>query len=91
MDVREPLLLSEGVCWQLGIIVYHPNVLRPAELSKGPGVGEVVKNRNNSGAREENSGVKTQNNSGATEKIILQSQVKLDKAGEENHRPTVTS
>ena len=26
MDAREPLLLSEGVCHQLGIISYHPNV-----------------------------------------------------------------
>ena len=24
MDAREPLLLSEGVCRQLGIIAYHP-------------------------------------------------------------------
>ena len=26
MDAREPLLLSEGVCHQLGIIKYHPSV-----------------------------------------------------------------
>ena len=26
MDAHEPLLLSEGVCYQLGIISYHPNV-----------------------------------------------------------------
>ena len=26
MDARDPLLLSEGVCHQLGIISYHPNV-----------------------------------------------------------------
>ena len=48
MDAREPLLLSERVCRQLGIIAYHPNVLTPAERTKGPGVGEVVENRNNS-------------------------------------------
>ena len=46
MDAREPLLLSEGVCRQLGIIAYHPNVLTPAERTKGPGVGEVVENQN---------------------------------------------
>ena len=26
MDAHEQLLLSEGVCWQLGIISYHPEV-----------------------------------------------------------------
>ena len=25
-DAAEPLLLPEGVCWQLGIITYHPDV-----------------------------------------------------------------
>ena len=29
VDVQEPLLLSEGVCRQLGIIAYHPDVLAP--------------------------------------------------------------
>ena len=27
MDAKEPLLLSEGVCRQLGIIQYHPSVV----------------------------------------------------------------
>lgn len=27
MDAREPLLLSEGVCRQLGIIQYHPDIV----------------------------------------------------------------
>ena len=26
MDAREPLLLYEAVCYQLGITLYHPNV-----------------------------------------------------------------
>ena len=26
MDARDPLLLSEGVCHQLGIIKYHPSI-----------------------------------------------------------------
>lgn len=26
MDASEPLLLSEGVCRQLGIVTYHPEV-----------------------------------------------------------------
>ena len=26
MDASEPLLLSEGVCHQLGIVTYHPEV-----------------------------------------------------------------
>ena len=26
MDTLEPLLLSEGVCHQLGIVTYHPEV-----------------------------------------------------------------
>ena len=29
MDARDPLLLSEGVCHQLGIISYHPSVCPP--------------------------------------------------------------
>ena len=29
MDARDPLLLSEGVCHQLGIISYHPSVYPP--------------------------------------------------------------
>ena len=62
MDAREPLLLSEGICRQLGIIAYHPNVLTPAERTKGPWVGEVVENHNNSGGQEENTAVKTQVN-----------------------------
>ena len=55
MDAREPLLLSEGVCRQLGIIAYHPNVLTPTERTKGPGVSEVAKNRNNSDVKSQNS------------------------------------
>ena len=26
MDPPKDLLLSEGVCWQLGILTYHPKV-----------------------------------------------------------------
>lgn len=33
MDAREPLLLSEGVCRQLGIVSYHQDV-EPREPSK---------------------------------------------------------
>ena len=36
MDAREPLLLSEGVCRQLGIISYHPDLLTHAERNKVP-------------------------------------------------------
>ena len=32
MDARDPLLLSEGVCHQLGIISYHPSVCPPPLL-----------------------------------------------------------
>ena len=65
--------------------MYHPNVLTPAEPTKGPGVGEVVKNQNNSdGERGENPGVKTQNSSGAREENpAVKTQVNHDEAGEE--------
>ena len=43
MDAHEPLLLSEGICRQMGIITYHPEVksrkaehVDPAELEPGP-------------------------------------------------------
>ncbi|MCG8624500.1 MAG: hypothetical protein MJE68_21215 [Proteobacteria bacterium] len=46
MDAHEPLLLSEGVCRQMGIISYHPEVQpRKSSISDLPGpVGEVQKN-----------------------------------------------
>ena len=34
MDAPEPLLLSEGVCRQLGIMVHHPE-LKPRGKSSG--------------------------------------------------------
>jgi len=33
MDARDPLLLSEGACHQLGIIMYHPDVGAPSPQS----------------------------------------------------------
>ena len=37
MDAHDPLLLSEGVCHQLGIITYHPSVAHPpATQSSSP-------------------------------------------------------
>ena len=36
MDAKEQLLLSEGVCRQLGIITYHPDV-KPRAKSSGGG------------------------------------------------------
>ena len=45
MDARDPLLLSEGVCRQLGIITYHPLVYAGREKTKeqenSPGVPMV--------------------------------------------------
>lgn len=37
MDAPEPLLLSEGVCRQLGIVEYHPEVKagKDGTLSQG--------------------------------------------------------
>lgn len=37
MDAHDQLLLSEGVCRQLGVISYHPNV----EMSKGKPLGRA--------------------------------------------------
>ena len=34
MNAKEQLLLSEGVCRQLGILSYHPNV-KPRKVTKG--------------------------------------------------------
>ena len=46
MDAHEPLLLSEGVCRQMGIISYYPEVQpRKSSISDSPGpVPEVQKN-----------------------------------------------
>jgi len=30
MDAHDDLLLSEGVCWHLGIVTYHPSILNQA-------------------------------------------------------------
>ena len=38
MDAYDQLLLSEGVCSQLGIVQYHPAVQPWAERRRGPGV-----------------------------------------------------
>ena len=36
MDATTPLLLSEGVCRQLGIIAYHPDVLKLVKGNRPP-------------------------------------------------------
>ena len=36
LDAPEQLLLSEGVCRQLGIIDFHPEVKQSPELAKDP-------------------------------------------------------
>ena len=42
MNARDALLLSEGVCHQLGIIKYHPLVCEDKEKSKGQLKSPVV-------------------------------------------------
>ena len=43
LDAHDPLLLSEGVCRQLGIITYHPDVVILEKDKKKSGeVEEVV-------------------------------------------------
>ena len=38
MDEQDPLLLSEGVCRQLGILTYHPDVLHQGHNAVKPTV-----------------------------------------------------
>jgi hypothetical protein len=45
MDAHEPLLLSEGVCRQMGIISYHPEV-QPRKLSISDPRGPVPEEQN---------------------------------------------
>ena len=40
MDANEQLLMSEGVCWQLGILSYHPKV---EKVKRYGGEGEGAK------------------------------------------------
>ena len=41
VDAQEPLLLSEGVCRQLGIIAYHPDVLAPTVQDNPPSTASL--------------------------------------------------
>ena len=41
MDAVEPLLLSEGVCSQLGLITFHPDILGETKKPGRSGVPRV--------------------------------------------------
>ena len=42
MDAHDPLLLSEGVCHQLGIVMYHPEVETKSSVPERPDSEEAV-------------------------------------------------
>ena len=42
MDAHDPLLLSEGVCRQLGIVMYHPEVETKSSVTERPDPEEAV-------------------------------------------------
>ena len=42
MDAQDQLLLSEGVCWQLGIVTYHPSIEPPKVPAQDSGGNALV-------------------------------------------------
>ena len=44
MEIPNPLLLSQAVCGQLGIVQYHPNV-KPLDAEKSETAKQTQKNK----------------------------------------------
>ena len=42
MDAHDDLLLSEGLCWQLGIVSYHPKVSADTHSGKECSAKSVI-------------------------------------------------